>query len=155
MKSLEIYITGEPKGQPRPRACIRGKRAGMYDPGTADSWKSCVRHAAKDALLSAGINPAGLTAPIFTGPLRVDIALWFPRPKAHFRKSGIKQDAPTYHTSKPDRDNCEKAILDALGANELQIWRDDAQVCSGGTSKNYAATDQAAGARIRITCLDT
>ena len=152
MKSLELYVIGEPKGQPRPRACVRGKRAGMYDPGTADSWKALVRLAAKDALRQAGIMPTA--SPMWTGPLRVDITLWFPRPKAHYLKSGIRPDAPHYHTSKPDRDNCEKAILDALGAAELQIWRDDAQVCAGGTNKHYAAPGQAAGARIHICCLE-
>lgn len=151
MKSLQILVVGEPKGQPRPRACRRGARAGMYDPGTADGWKSLVREAARKALQGAASGPR----PIFTGPVRVDISIWFPRPKSHFLKAGIRADAPLYHTSKPDRDNCEKAILDALGSEELQIWRDDAQVCDGAVSKTYAAPGQAAGARIRITCLDS
>ena len=152
MKSLEIFVIGEPKGQPRPRACRRGARAGMYDPGTADAWKSLVRDAAKVSLRAAGY--AGATSPLITGPVRVDISIWFPRPKSHFIKAGIRPDAPLYHTSKPDRDNCEKAILDALGSEELQIWRDDAQVCDGAVSKTYAAPTQAAGARIHISCLD-
>lgn len=152
MKSLEIIVVGEPKGQPRPRACRRGARAGMYDPGTADGWKSLVRDAAKASLRAAGYS--GATSPLITGPVRVDIAIWFPRPKSHFLKSGIRADAPLYHTSKPDRDNCEKAILDALGSDELQIWRDDAQVCDGAVTKTYAAPGQAAGARINILCLE-
>ncbi len=151
MKSLEIHVKGEPKGQPRPRAVRRGFRAGVYDPGTANNWKALVREAAKDKLQR---YPGLLVTPIFRGPVRVEITLWFPRPKSHFLKSGIRETAPTYHTGKPDRDNCDKAILDALGAEELQIWRDDAQVCAGGTTKLYAAEGQAAGARIHILSLD-
>lgn len=153
MKSLQIIVVGEPKGQPRPRACIRGKRAGMYDVGTADGWKALVREAAKEALRTAGWS--GAARPLLTGPVRVDICIWFPRPKSHFLKAGIRANAPHYHISKPDRDNCEKAILDALGSEELQIWRDDAQVCDGAVTKTYAAPGQAAGARINILCLET
>lgn len=156
MKSLQILVVGEPKGQPRPRACRRGARAGIYDPGTADGWKSLVREAASKALKAGELNAGPyVSRPIFTGPVRVDISIWFPRPKSHFLKAGIRADAPIYHTSKPDRDNCEKAILDALGSEELQIWRDDAQVCDGAVSKTYAAPGQAAGARINILCLDS
>jgi len=151
MKHLSFHVIGEPKGQPRPRAVRRGFRAGVYDPGTADGWKSLVRHAAKDALKAVQSTES---RPIFTGPLRVDIILIFPRPKAHFLKAGLRPNAPMYHTAKPDRDNCDKAILDALGAEELQLWRDDAQVCAGGTTKLYAAEGQAAGARIHILALD-
>jgi len=51
-------------------------------------------------------------------PLRVSITIYFPRPKSHFktgRNANIMRDnAPVWHTSKPDRDNCDKAIMDAL-----------------------------------------
>ena len=39
---LTFFVEGDPKGQPRARACIRGKHAGVYDPGTSDNWKMCV-----------------------------------------------------------------------------------------------------------------
>ncbi len=31
-----LFIKGIPKGQPRVRAFVRGRHAGVYDPGTAD-----------------------------------------------------------------------------------------------------------------------
>lgn len=146
MKSLTLHVIGEPKGQPRARVARHGGFSRVYDPGTADNWKRLV-------ILAASIELQGCKAdrPVFAGPVRVDITLRFPRPKSHFRSNGqLKPTAPTYHTAKPDRDNCDKAILDALGAASLQLWRDDAQVCSGGVTKLYVEPGGTAGARIHI-----
>ena len=140
---LSFFVIGTPKGQPRAKACKRGNHAGVYDPGTADEWKMFVR----DAALKAWDKIK------WEGPLRVDLTLYFPRPKGHFgtgKKAGIlKETAPIWHTSKPDRDNSDKAILDAL--TNVQIWNDDAQVCDGRIKKLYAAPDQATGALIKIS----
>ena len=114
---------GVPKGQPRARATIRGKHAGVYDPGTADGWKAIV--------VMAG-RPHRPEAPL-DGPLRVCIDLFFPRPKRLMRKSD--PDEAIWMTSKPDRDNCEKAILDAMTQDGW--WHDDAQVCDGLVRKFY------------------
>ena len=150
MKSLEFIIVGDPKGQPRARASRQGGFVRMYTPGSADGWKSLVREAARKAIHESGYSGG---FPIFAGAVRLDLTIWFPRPKSHFTKKGIRPDAPTYHTGKPDRDNCDKAVLDALGSESLQLWRDDAQVASGTINKLYAAPGQAAGARIHILCL--
>lgn len=151
MKSLSFIVIGDPKGQPRVKAGRSfGGFTSVYDPGTANGWKSLVREAAAKAIAEAGDTG---TRPIFTGPVRLDLTLWFPRPKSHFTKKGIRPDAPTYHTGKPDRDNCDKAVMDALGHDALQIWKDDAQVADGTITKLYAAPGQAAGARVHILCL--
>ena len=148
MNTLELHVIGEPKGQPRARACIRGKHAGMYDPGTADSWKGCIADAIRDALKEQVVE----SFPLFTGPTRVDCTFFFPRPKAHFHKDGrIRLDAPVYHIAKPDRDNLDKAVLDIL--TQKQVLADDKQVCAGLIQKFYAAQGQAAGARIHIISL--
>lgn len=143
MKSLTFFAPGTPKGQPRGRACIRGNHAGIYDPGTADGWKASVRAAAK----------RGWDGVIFTGPLRVDVAVYFKRPKSHFytgkRSDVLRPDAPNYHTSKPDRDNLDKAILDAL--THAGVWKDDAQVCGGTFTKSYVQF--ISGANVTITAL--
>lgn len=49
---LNIFVSGEPKPQPRTRACVRGKHAGTYDPGTAagnGSLESPLKRSAKAA----------------------------------------------------------------------------------------------------------
>ena len=145
---LSFFAYGTPKGQPRAKACRRGNHAGVYDPGTADEWKSWVRTAAIQAW--DGVK--------WEGPLKVSITIYFPRPKNHYGSGKneriLKPKAPVWHSSKPDRDNCDKAIMDALGdlypPKKIGIWNDDAQVCDGRIKKLYANGDQATGALITI-----
>jgi len=138
MKSLSFFAIGTPVGQPRSRACIRGRHAGMYDPGTADAWKAAVASAAK----------ATSDGHVFDGPIRLSLTIYMPRPKNHFKANGsLKPSTQRWHTSKPDRDNIEKAILDAI--TKAGIWADDSLVCDGRTEKVYSDT-ALTGAQIRI-----
>jgi Holliday junction resolvase RusA-like endonuclease len=114
--NISFFAQGIPKGQPRPRAFSRGGKARVYDPGTAEGWKSAVAIAAKDH------RGARLEGAIF-----VQLYFYMPRPKSHLDRHGnTKRTAPLWHTQKPDADNLAKAVLDAL--TEIQIWQDDAQV---------------------------
>jgi len=137
IESIRVY--GDPKGQPRPRACIRGSHAGVYDPGTADAWKAKICS-----------ELWGARSPV-TGPIRVDIVFLFSRPARLCRK----KDHPgrIRHISKPDRDNLDKAVLDAL--TDVGIWGDDCQVCSGLIDKYYVAVEEKPGAEIKIYRLDS
>lgn len=137
---LEFCAFGTPKGQPRARATIRGKHAGVYDPGTANDWKDSVRFAAKEAWT---------TRIPFRGPLCLWIACYMPRPKSHTKKNGSLRDwAPKWVESKPDFDNIGKAIADAL--TSVGIWKDDAQVARCVTEKFYAPPGVTPHAKIRI-----
>jgi Holliday junction resolvase RusA-like endonuclease len=111
----------------------------VYDPGTAEGWKSAIALAAKEFV----------PFPPLQGPLEVSITFYFPRPRDHFKSDRVTLRAgqPAYHTSRPDRDNCEKAVLDALSV--LGMWSDDSQVCCGEVRKLYAANGQG-GAQITI-----
>lgn len=135
-REFSFRVFGDPKGQPRARAFRRGNHTGVYDPGTADAWKFAVREAARETWnRDLGGETFGKV------PIYVGITFFFRRPKSHWRKckqlgETLKSDAPKWHTSKPDRDNCEKAILDAL--TTLGIWEDDSQVCCGQVFKRYA-----------------
>lgn len=146
MNTLEFFAHGHPKAQPRARATIRGKHAGIYNPGTADDWKATIREAAREAT-------RGYSWTIFLGAVRLDATFFFQRPKAHFRgKSGaLRLDAPVYHTSKPDRDNLDKALLDAL--KNVQVFRDDCQVAAGTITKLYGMPGQPVGVRVHIVRL--
>jgi len=56
--------------------------------------------------------------------------------KKPLRSNGeLEQNAPTFHTSKPDRDNVDKAILDALVS--CGVLSDDKIVCGGQIWKRY------------------
>lgn len=143
MKSLTIFVHGLPVAQPRPRAvAIKGK-ARMYSPGTSNEWKACVIHALRG---NAGLFPAGV-------PLRCDLTFYLPRPNGHFGSGKnlhtIKPSAPKRPTGKPDRDNLDKAVCDAITA--AGVWRDDSQVTDGRIRKRYAWGSIGTGCNITIT----
>ena len=128
---ITFTADGLPKGQPRARAFAFGGKAGkkvsvrMYDPGTAEGWKSCVAIAARDHLPPEPI----------TGPISLHLGFRFPRPKSHFTKKGLRPDAAIYVTSKPDADNAAKAVMDCL--TQLGAWKDDAQIVALEVMKVY------------------
>jgi len=139
---FSFTVDGDPKGQPRARATKIGGFIRLYTPGTAADFKDRIRAAA---------TAAGLRGKMLKGPLRVSITFFFTRPKNHFRANGqLKPHAPVWHTAKPDRDNSEKAVDDAL--TSIGAWKDDSQVCDGPVQKKYANSH--AQTHITIECLN-
>jgi len=146
--TISFYATGIPKAQPRPRAFARKLPNGKvivraYEAATAEGWKSAVAIAARRRLPAKPLE----------GPLRVDIVFNMPRPRSHFKgkTNTVKDNSPCWHTIKPDRDNLEKAVLDALST--IGMWADDCQVCCGEVKKTYAIENSQPGAAITITKL--
>lgn len=135
---IEFEVYGEPNGQPRARACVRGRHAAVYDPGTADAWKFAVRAA-------AGEHVRNIRMPL-EGPVMVDMDIWITRPKSHLKSNGqLRESAPKMPTCKPDCDNLAKAILDAL--TNAGVWIDDKQVTHLQVRKLY---NTRGGARIVV-----
>ncbi len=126
---IHFRVHGDPKPQPRPRAFSRNGTARVYDPHTAEGWKSAIADAAR---------PHCPPEP-WRGPVEVRLAFTFKRPKKHFRQGKhadqLRDDAPTLHTKKPDADNLAKAVLDAM--TMLGFWKDDSQVASLLVMKQY------------------
>jgi Holliday junction resolvase RusA-like endonuclease len=139
MKTISFFVPGLPKGQPRPRAFARkmgGKFvARVYDSATAEGWKGAIAGCAKEYLPEI---PTEL-------PVAMQITFSMPRPKYHFKRSGLRQDAPDAYTSKPDSDNLAKAVMDCLTL--VGMWKDDAQVYDLRVIKKYGG---ATGAQITI-----
>jgi Holliday junction resolvase RusA-like endonuclease len=137
---ITFWVPGVPKAQPRPRAFARfigGKpTARVYDAGTAEGWKGCIAIAAQRHAPASPLR----------GPLFIDIDFVFPRPKSLMRRKD--PDGEFWHTAKPDRDNCDKAVLDAL--KTLGFFVDDAQVCGGEVRKLWVSKTGSPGARVRI-----
>ena len=141
---LILTIPGDPISQPRQRhRVIPGKSfVHNYTPAKApvNDYKAAIRFAV------ANQHKGGL----IDVPVRVDCTFVFSRPKSHFgsgKNAGkLKEFAALWHAKKPDRDNLDKALLDAL--TQLgDFWRDDCQVCAGEIKKVYS--DQA-GAVVEI-----
>lgn len=140
---ISFFVQGEPKGQPRPRASTfrNGGRPRIFDPGTAENWKSLIAYEAKAFEAHFPIE----------GPIGIAIDFSFARPKVHFRVlrgilAGLKLTAPTWKEAKPDIDNLLKAVMDAL--TQVGAWRDDAQVCEATVRKRF--TEEKQGAQITI-----
>lgn len=98
---VALFVPGRPVAQPRVKAVLRGNRAGVYTPETADGWKTQV------ALAVRGLARRD------SGTM-IRLAFEFERPKGHYGAHGLKASAPILHEQKPDPDNLGKSTLDAM-----------------------------------------
>jgi crossover junction endodeoxyribonuclease RusA len=125
---IDFFVAGIPKAQPRVKAFVRGGHAGVYTPDSAESWKQAVRQQAV----------ANASESLITGPIRLELDFFLPRPKAHLDKHGIpKSKSPVWHCKKPDLDNLIKAVADAI-TDTQKVWLDDSQICEITGTKTYA-----------------
>ena len=124
-----LTILGNPKAQGRPRAAKKGRFVSVYE----DEKDTLAKHDL------AVVVQQEAPEKLIDCAVRVDIHFYFPRPKSHFgtgRNAGIlKPSSPLFHTSKPDRDNLDKLVLDALTG---VFWVDDKVVCQGWLQKEYS-----------------
>ena len=138
MSTLAFTITGEPKGQPRPRAFARKMGnvhvARFYDSDVADVWKRAVRRALFETLEQTRWE-------LTLAQVSVSITFAMPRPKSHSGAKGLKLSAPVAHVGKPDVDNLAKLILDQI-TKSGRIWRDDSQVVSLRVEKLWASGNE-------------
>jgi len=126
-----LTIYEEAKGQPRPRAFVRGGRGAVYDPCTANNYKHAI------VLEARRLEYADMC---LDTPVCVYIDVFVKRPKSHFRANGeVKPLAPALHTQKPDADNIAKAVLDAL--TTAGVLRDDKCVYGLTIRKYWAGGD--------------
>lgn len=136
---LDIFIQGDPKGQPRPRAFARnmgGKFiARMYDSDIADDWKNRVDSALLLSVVNEGIHA-------IDGPFRVTMHFGLKRPVSHFNAGGIlKKTQGNACLKKPDIDNLAKLVLDRISRNG-RIWKDDSQVVELNVTKIWTIKPQ-------------
>lgn len=134
MPTVEFNVTGEPKGQPRPKFARRGSFVQTYDPGTANDWKNRV------AFAGQGHKPAD---PI-EAPVTLRLVFYMPRPK----RLDKANPGPIPHTVKPDIDNMVKAVMDCL--TDAGWWKDDALVTCAVAAKFYASLGWEPGATVRL-----
>lgn len=121
----DLFVEGRPTAQPRAR---KGRYGNFYNPPSADVWKEAIQVA---FLMNR--------KPMITGAVYLKIDFFF-----HKAKGLSGKIIP--HTVKPDKDNLEKAVMDALTG--IRIWKDDCQVYGGQIEKYW--TQGKAGAHIWI-----
>jgi Holliday junction resolvase RusA-like endonuclease len=119
-----VEVIADPVAQPRPRATVVAGRPRIYNPPTTKAYKSQIINL---FVRIPGRYEQGV-------PVKVTIDYYFDRPKSMNRKKD--EDKIICHTKKPDLDNLNKAVLDAL--SESGIWHDDRQVADLRSRKFYA-----------------
>lgn len=140
---VEFTVPHLPIAQPRQRHRVVTPASGKpfvqnYTPSgdPVNGFKAAIQACAEKAMKG--------NAPI-EGPLRVDLCFVFPRTKGQLWKR--KPMPRIRHAKKPDRDNVEKAVSDAL--NKI-VWLDDAQVCDGVIQKWIASGDEHPHVKISV-----
>lgn len=89
-------------------------------------WKQQVAHAAREAYQGE----------LLTGPLRVSLRFYRPRPKGHYGAKGLngKGRASIAPTQKPDVLKLARGVEDACTG---VVWRDDAQIVAELITKDW------------------
>lgn len=125
-------IPGEPVPKARPRVSKNTKRA--YTPKKTVAYEARVKEAYYNAFFNEKPFPAGTMVAAY-------ITAFFPIPKSATKKRRADMIAGRiFKTTRPDADNIEKAIFDAL--NGL-AYEDDGQICYQVCSKRYAEEPRA------------
>lgn len=118
-KSIHLFIPGNPVPQGRPRACIRGKHASVYEDAKSRDWKKTIAVHAQ-SYLDNGKGPVDIRFwTLIDTAIKLQVEFRLLRPKSVSVK---KRPEPT---TRPDLDNLIKAVKDALNG---VIWRDDSQI---------------------------
>jgi len=147
MLEMTFFVPGLPIGQPKHPSRAVKLASGKYvaqahavpQKHPVHDWRAWIKRAAIDR----SITP-------YSGPVRVDLMFIFPRPKYMLAKK--YQTGRIYHVHKFDRDNLDKAVLDALKGI---AYLDDCQVCDGWIKKRYCALNgDYPGVYITLSFLD-
>lgn len=133
MPPISFFVPGVPKPAGSKRAFIIKGRAIITDANkNARDWKIDVQHAARSVMEQLEGNR-------LSGPLKLHVVFNLPRPKSHYRTGKnanlLRDDAPAWHTSKPDTTKLLRGLEDALTG---MLWGDDSQVCVQTALKRYS-----------------
>ncbi|GHE35093.1 RusA family crossover junction endodeoxyribonuclease [Sphingobacterium griseoflavum] len=119
---IDFEVLGDPKALKRHRM----GRGFNYDPSAGD--KATFAQIAQVKAPTVPLNVA----------LFVQITFYFARPKHHYgtgkNSNKLKPNVGNYHTSKPDIDNLEKFVFDALTGI---FWKDDSYISHVMSAKVY------------------
>lgn len=136
MKTLRFWVSAIPVAQPRHRdfRLPTGRRIQVSAPKShpVHHFRACTVHE------FAHCNG---DAPPIRGPVALRIVFFFPRLKA------ARSHARAWKTTRPDLDNLEKAVMDALSG---VAYVDDRQVAVKQTAKILASGLDAPGALVEV-----
>lgn len=129
----ELVFHGFVAGVPAPKGSkkhIGGGRMAEVSP----------RLPAWDKALDEALAAHPCAGELVDGPLRVDYLFVMPHNKGHFKAGGeLKDNAPYWHITMPDKDKLERAVGDALTRNG--VIKDDARIADSGTIRKIYGRD--------------
>jgi Holliday junction resolvase RusA-like endonuclease len=119
-------------GAPAPQGSKRhvGKGVMIESSKKVKPWREAVKQAALDLVMVDGVT-GRLTAGFpLDGPLLVEFAFTFARPKGHYRTGRnahlLRDSAPAYPAVVPDLSKLIRSTEDAL--TDAGVWTDDARI---------------------------
>lgn len=138
-QAINLRIIGPPIAKGRHKSRIvravppRKDFIQNYAPASNKQWKKDI---IKQVRTKAPCIP-------WTGPIRCDREYIMPRPKCHAKTK--------YHTVKPDIDNLDKALFDAL---QGLFFIGDQQICEGIHIKRYTNSWEEPGVIVKFMLLE-
>ena len=140
---LSLWVPGKVRGQGRPRAVRRGPRVGVHKDAKDENYEAFI------AQVWAANGQVRLDGPTF-----VEITAYLERPAGHVLKTGLLSTAgrrSPYPVKKPDIDNIQKSVFDALNT---RAWADDSQIIRVDCRKEWADSITGPGLEIDAYVLD-
>lgn len=126
-KGVRFFAKGAPRSQPRPRF-VKGRVVSIVNKSTK-AWKRTVEAACGDAMkTAAGVGRTKLIKPL-SGPVRVDMVFYM-------GTKDSKKDKK-FFINRPDKDNLEKLVLDAMESVGM-FEKGDQQVVAGDVQKYWS-----------------
>lgn len=126
MQSIRFTVPGVPTGKGRPRFAVVHGRSMAYTDERTKEYENRVK--------AAYLKKFGRLK--MSGTLQVDIIAYFEPPKsARKRRRQMMLDGDIPYDKKPDGDNIQKAVLDALNG---VAYDDDKYIVAGYWFKGYA-----------------
>lgn len=140
-RTVSFTVPGQPRGKGRP---IAGKSFAGYT-----TLRTPEKTVAYEGLIAICAQQAMAGRPLIEGPVFVSMTMacqipasWSTRKKQQAEVGNIKP------ATKPDADNCVKAMFDAMNG---VVWKDDVQVCELNLAKIYCSTP---GVSVYVKALD-
>lgn len=140
---FSFRVFGKPVGKDRPRFRRRGKYVQTYTPKNTVEWEQEIGEQVGVCLarFRAGGHLQELDLPL-KGRLMVSM-------RFNVAKPDSAPKSEVHRLKKPDLDNLEKCVLDAL--QSIQLIEDDKTVTDMASCKRYATDDHPEGVEIEVT----
>lgn len=136
--NLSFWIPGKAQTAGSKRAFLLKRRDGSFvrrrdgspivnvtdDNPKANDWKGDVKRFVSEEY----------TGPLLDAPLEVTFTFYVARPKFHFNKRGLKDNAPRFPDRKPDLLKLARAVEDAMTG---VIYADDSQIVTELLKKRF------------------